>query len=174
MSGRLVALFLIAVAAIGGAALYWFQIHAFYDRLAPTGAGEVQVTLAGGGAAPLPHADFRGIDSDSSPIRYRACFTLAEGAEAVLARAAPARDPVPLVAPGWFDCFDATAVAEALDDGRANAYAGAAALPYGIDRVVAVFGDGRGVAWNQINACGAAFFDGDPLPPHCPLPPADN
>jgi hypothetical protein len=173
MSGRIVALFLIAAAAVGGAALYWFQIYAFYERLAPTGADDVQVALAEGGAAALPHADFRGIDSDSSPIRYRACFTQAEGAEAVLARAAPARDPVPLVAPGWFDCFDATAVAGALDAGTASAYAGAAALPYGIDRVIAVFGDGRGVAWNQINACGTAFYDGDPLPPHCPPPPPD-
>ncbi|MFP4404161.1 DUF6446 family protein [Rhodosalinus sp.] len=174
MSGRLVALVLIAAAVIGGGALYWLQIYAFYEPLAPTGPEDVQVALAEGGAAPLPHADFRGIDSDSSPIRYRACFTLAEGAQAVLDSAAPARDPEPLVAPGWFDCFDATAVAAALDEGTATAYAGAAALPYGIDRVVAVFEDGRGVAWNQINACGAAFFDGDPLPPHCPPPPAES
>jgi hypothetical protein len=171
MSGRIVALFLIAVAVIGGGAMYWLQIHAFYERLAPTGPDDVRVVLEDGTAAPLPHADFRGIDSDSSPIRYRACFTLAPGAREVLARARIAEAPEPLVAPGWFDCFDATAVAAALDEGRASAYAGAAGLPYGIDRIVAVFDDGRGVAWNQINRCGAAFFDGDPLPPGCPPPP---
>jgi hypothetical protein len=34
-----------------------------------------------------------------------------------------------------------------------------------------VFEAGRGVAWNRINDCGAAFFDGDPVPPVCPPPP---
>ena len=37
-----------------------------------------------------------------------------------------------------------------------------------IDRIVAVFPDGRGYAWHQINACGEVVFDGDPAPEGCP------
>ena len=174
MNGRIVGLFLAAVALVGGVGMYWLQIHAFYEEVPASGPDDVRVTLADGRVVPLPHTGFRAIDSDSSPIRFRACFALAEGAQDRLARARPAPDPVPLVAPGWFACFDAEAIGAALAAGRAQAAMGEANIRYGIDRIVAVFADGRGVAWNQINRCGAAFFDGDPLPPGCPPAPTES
>jgi hypothetical protein len=39
---------------------------------------------------------------------------------------------------------------------------------YGIDRVLAIYPDGRAFAWHQINACGKFVFDGDPPPEGCP------
>jgi hypothetical protein len=75
---------------------------------------------------------------------------------------------VPLVAPGWFDCFDAAAIGADLAAGRAAAVLGEANVTYGIDRVLALYPDGRGYAWHQINACGEVVFDGDPPPPGCP------
>ena len=117
----------------------------------------------------LPVRDFRAIDSDSSPLRYRACFTVA----ADLAEAPAYDDPTPLFAPGWFDCFDAQAIGADLEAGRARAILVAPDTPrYGIDRVMALYPDGRAMVWPQFNPCGTAFYDEDPLPPGCPPPPA--
>ena len=41
-------------------------------------------------------------------------------------------------------------------------------ISYGIDQVVAVFPDGRGYVWHQINPCGSVVFNGDPAPAGCP------
>ena len=59
--------------------------------------------------------------------------------------------PTPLTAPGWFDCFDAEAIGTALEAGEAFAFLGQKNIHDGVDRVVAVFPDGRAYAWNQLN-----------------------
>ena len=80
-------------------------------------------------------------------------------------------DPVPTVAPGWFDCFDAEAIGVALSEGSALGFLGVENLIYGFDRIVAITEDGRGFSWHQINACGEVVFDGKPAPEGCPPPP---
>jgi len=40
-----------------------------------------------------------------------------------------------------------------------------------VDRVLAIYPDGRGYAWHQINRCGKIVFDGQPAPADCPSPP---
>lgn len=162
--GRVIAVLIALSALAAGVGIYYFQLYAYYERLDPA-AVELTATLPDGRVVPLPAQDVRAIDSDSSPIRFRACFTVAPED---IAGAAPYADPAPLVAPGWFDCFDADAVGAALTAGQASAYLGAFHVAYGIDRVIAVFPDGRAVAWHQINRCGTAAFDGDPLPEGCP------
>ena len=79
-----------------------------------------------------------------------------------------APDAEPLVAPGWFDCFDAEAIAKDLDAGAARAILAEFNEPYGFDRIIAAYPDGRAFQWRQINACGAAAFDGSELPAGCP------
>ena len=74
----------------------------------------------------------------------------------------------PLVAPGWFECFDAERIAQDLGAGRARAILAEFNEPYGFDRIVASYPDGRAYQWRQINRCGKAAFDGDPLPEGCP------
>ena len=81
-------------------------------------------------------------------------------------------EPVPLEAPGWFDCYDAREIGAALETGEAVAFLGESNVVYGIDRVVAVFRDGRARSWHQINACGEEVFDGRPPPEGCPPPPS--
>ncbi len=149
--------------------MYWLQVYGYYDRL----PAQASVALTPAGAvAPVqvPVSGFSGIDSDSSPIRFRACFMV----EAPLDGWTPHPDPRPPVAPGWFSCFDAAAIGAALAQGGAQAVLGQAEVRYGIDRVVALFPDGSARAWNQINPCGAAVFAGDPPPPGCPPPPPRN
>ena len=167
--GRFLAGAILVVALVAGAAMWWLQTRAFYvtlDRAAMT-----VVPLGAEAARPIPVEDFRGIDSDSSPIRYRACFQVDT---AIVDDAAPAPDAVPLTAPGWFDCFDAVEIGEAIEAGEATAILSRSNDPYGIDRIIAVFPDGRAYAWTQINRCGEIVFDGRPAPEGCPPAPEEN
>lgn len=166
MMGRIVVVAVLLCAALAGAGLYYFQVHAFYERL-PAQDSVALTPLGAVGPQQVAIEAFRGIDSDSSPIRYRACFTLS----ADPAQFTPYPEAIPLNAPRWFDCFDAAALGAALDRGAARAILGQRDIRPGIDRVVAVLPDGRGFAWHQINRCGRALFDGDPPPPGCPAPP---
>jgi hypothetical protein len=61
-------------------------------------------------------------------------------------------EPVPLVAPGWFSCFDAAAIGAALETGEAVAFLGETEVRPGVERIVAVFPDGRAFAWHQLTA----------------------
>ncbi len=163
--GRFLVLLLLLCTVLAGAGMYYLQVYAYYITLPE----QDSVALTPMGAlAPQDFtvANFEGIDSDSSPIRFRACFDIDVSAAALT----PYTGGTPLIAPGWFDCFDAGALTAALADGRATAVLGQANVIYGIDRVVALI-DGRGYAWHQINACGEAYFDRDPVPAGCPTPP---
>jgi len=166
--GRFLVVLLLASAALGGAGMWYLQVYGYYDTL--PAQGSIALTHAGEDTPrDVAVTAFEGIDAISSPIRFRACFTLADMAEF-----APYDGATPLNAPGWFDCFDAGAIATALDAGAAQAVTAHANITYGIDRVAAIFPDGRAYAWHQINPCGTAHFDGDPVPPGCPPPPSSD
>lgn len=168
-AGRFLVLVIVVSAVVAGVAIWWLQTRAYYVRL--ESPEMTFVNDANGLPESVDVGGYSGIDANSSPIRYRACFIvdpeLAEGA-------APADNPVPLTAPGWFDCFDAGAIGAALDRGEARAIASRRNVPWGIDRVVALFPDGRGYAWTQINHCGKAAFDGRAVPADCPPRPEDK
>lgn len=164
--GRILIVAMLALAVGLGAFMYYLQVYAYYDAV--EGDGQNVVVTTPNGPATLEITEFRGIDSISSPLRYRACFTL-RGAlpDAALAPAMAE----PRVAPRWFDCFDATQIGADLAVGAAQAYLGVENLQYGIDRVIAIYPDGRGFVWHQINACGEAVFNRNPAPDTCPPPP---
>lgn len=171
MMGKVLAAFIVISGLVAGVAVYYLQVYAYYDEILP-GTPEAAVTLtrADGTVEGVAVTDFRGIDSESSPIRYRACFRLTVTPDAATHQPYPGAEP--LVAPGWFDCFNAREIGEALATGQATAWMGAENHRYGIDRIVAVMADGRAFSWQQINACGREVFDGKPAPPGCPPPPA--
>jgi hypothetical protein len=170
--GKILAGFIVVTALVAGIALYYLQVYAYYDEVVATGADDVQMTtLAGGEPEAVLYDAFRAIDSESSPIRYRACFRTSMSQAMMSETYTPYEDAVPLIAPKWFDCFDAVAIGEALEQGEAMAFLGAKDFHYGIDRVVAVLPDGRGFVWHQINRCGEVVFDGEPAPEDCPTPP---
>lgn len=145
-SGRVTAIAIIAITILFGIGLWYANTRAYY---APLDVVEITLAQADGAPAVLPIEDAQGIDASTSPLRFRACFTLAD--TAVLADARPYDDPTPLIPPAWFDCFDATAIGEALETGEAQAYLGTYDIARGVDRVVAIFPDGRGYAWTQLN-----------------------
>jgi hypothetical protein len=164
VNGRIAAGVIVVTGLVAGIAMYWLQVYAFYAPAAFVAGQEITLVPING---EVPEAivveNIEGIDAQSSPLRFRACFTtpltlatltetyrLYEGAE-------------PLIAPGWFDCFDAVAIGEALERGEALAFLSQANIhsvtdpvtgvvrPSGVDRVVAVFPDGRAFAWHQLN-----------------------
>lgn len=152
-SGRILVSVIVGVTAIFGAALWWFVNYAYYTELDDIAF----IVQRGDGVAfevPLdPAANaVRAIDASSSPLRFRACFTLPPDQAAELIETAFAYDdPVPLGAPGWFDCFDAEAIGTALEAGQASAILIQRDITRGIDRVGALFPDGRAFAWHQLN-----------------------
>jgi hypothetical protein len=164
--GKILAALLVACTVAAGVGVWYLQVYAFYDELEPQIGYQVAHP---DGTARLSIADFRGIDSDSSPLRYRACFAVT-GALPDLIDYGTA---TPLIAPGWFDCFDAPAIGADLESGVARAVLVESHVPYGIDRVMALYPDGRAYVWPQFNACGEAYYEDDPLPADCPLPPAN-
>lgn len=157
-------------AVIAGGAMYYLQVYAFYDEL-PAVDEVTLLSIVSEQPEPLAIDNFKGIDSDSSPVRFRACFDVTLSLATLTETFVLADDAVPLVAPSWFDCFDAQALGTDLESGTALAFVGSENTPYGIDRIVAVYDDGRAYAWTQINACGEVVFDGDPVPEGCPEPP---
>ena len=168
MTARVLLVGLLVTALIAGAALYYLQVYAYYVEVAAE-VGKVQMTsVVTGQPEPILFENYKGIDSNSSPIRYRACFTTPLSQAMLTETYLTYTGATPLVAPGWFDCFDAVTIGDAIESGDAIAFMGVKDITYGIDQVVAVFPDGRGYVWQQINPCGAVVFNGDPAPEGCP------
>jgi hypothetical protein len=155
-SGKLVAGGIVLAALIGGAAMWYLQVYGYYRDVAlgqgslDDGLTTIQLVDAAGEYVALDPQGFQGITSDSSPIRFRGCMTLADP-EAVIAMAKPAKDAEPLIAPFWFDCFDAVAIGGDIEAGRARAVLAEENISDGIDRVLAIYPDGRAYAWHQLN-----------------------
>ena len=174
MIGKVLAIVIVVSAIVAGALMYYLQVYGFYDEVAATGEGDVQLTSVNTGEPePILATGFKGIDAYSSPLRYRACFETSTSQALLTETYELYDDPVPLVAPEWFDCYDAVEIGEALETGDALGFLGTGNITYGFDRVVAIFPDGRGFVWHQMNICGEEVFDGNPPPPGC-LPPPER
>ncbi|MGF1447193.1 MAG: DUF6446 family protein [Pikeienuella sp.] len=139
VSGRLIVIGLLGVTAVFAVVLVYMQFFAFYEE---TDAAAVEIA-----GQSYRVTEWQGIDAGSSPLKLRACFRIEGTVDAPVAA-----DPTPLVAPYWFDCFDAAAIAGALEAGEATAYLAAAEERHGADRMVAVFPDGRAYMWRQLTA----------------------
>ncbi|MCG6558164.1 DUF6446 family protein [Ruegeria sp. 1NDH52C] len=169
MTGKVSVIVLLLCGAAAGAAMYYLQVYGFYYEVTARPGQDVALMPLGGGAPqPIAYDGFQAIDADSSPIRYRACFTTDLTLDALSAGYEPADAPEPLTAPAWFDCYDATAIAAALKAGTARAYLAAKNIHYGVDRIVTVAEDGRGYVWHTLNNCGQKAYDGTVVGEECP------
>ncbi len=141
MNGRKLVIIFAAFLVAFCIGLAWFQLFAFYERQSGVGA----LTIDG---EVVPISDYDGIDSTSSPLKLRGCFRIDPASVAGLA---PAANPTPLIAPFWFPCFDAAEITDDLAAGRASAHMIAEDDPDGFDLMLAVYPDGRGYFWRQLN-----------------------
>jgi len=168
MTGKLLAILLLASALVAGAGMYYLQIYGFYYDVEPQpGQDVVLLVEAGKDPSPISYVAFQAIDADSSPIRYRACFETELKPEDLQAYIA-VENAEPLTAPGWFDCYDAVALADALKSGQAQAFMGTKNIHFGVDRIVAVTNDGKGYVWHTLNNCGEKAYDGTVVGEECP------
>ncbi len=151
MSGRLVALALIVPALLIGAAIWYLQVYAYYSPVTLADAPVTLVPLGKQTPERIVAENFEAIDAASSPLRFRSCFTTPLSLGLLTETYRVVGRPTPLVAPGWFTCFDAGAIGAALDTGEAIAFLSEANLAPGVDRVIAVFPDGRAYGWNELN-----------------------
>ena len=152
MTGKFAAGFIVVSALVAGIAIYYLQVYAFYEEVAFTPGQEITLTtIESGQPEPILAEGITGIDADSSPLRFRACFHTPL-TQAMLSETYRAYDGAePLVAPSWFDCFNAVEIGTALERGEALAFLSQANVHADVDRVVAVFPDGRAFAWTQLN-----------------------
>lgn len=172
MNGKIVVGGIVLTAIIFGAGLYYSQTRAYYEPVEiSTQAAVVKATTYAGVAEDILAEGFIGVDAITSPIKFRACFTTPLSVAMMTETFEIYEHATPLIAPPSFGCFDAKSLTNDLDNGTATAFLGEANVPYGIDRVLAIYPDGRGYAWNQFNSCGDAVFDGDLPPEGCPPAP---
>ncbi|MDA5093512.1 DUF6446 family protein [Aliiroseovarius sp. KMU-50] len=150
MSGKLLVIMIVASSLIFGAVVYYTQLYAYYE---PVSADtELRLTnVVTGEPEAVIYDQFEGIDSESSPLRFRGCFSTTMSLAMLTETFEIYEHATPLVAPDWLECFDAQAIGYALEDGDAIAFLGEKNIKDGVDRVVAVFPDGRGYAWHQLN-----------------------
>jgi hypothetical protein len=152
-TGKILASFIVITSIVGGAALYYLQVYAYYDTVqadAPS-AGMRLTLLETDQPETILFDNFEGIDADSSPLRFRACFTTPQSQAMLTETYQTMENAIPLTGPKWFSCYDATEVGEAIETGEAIAFLGEKNITDGIDRVIAVFPDGRAFAWHQLN-----------------------
>lgn len=166
MSGRIVGLAIILSALIAGAVLYYLQIYGFYDEV--TEADVQLVSVVSNAPEPISFDNFQAIDADSSPIRYRACFTTDLSLALLTETFVGLNDATPRNAPNWFDCFDADSIAAELNAGTMLAFIGQKNIEFGVDRIVAIAEDGRGYVWHELNDCGEKAYDGTIVGEECP------
>ena len=166
MSGKIIGIVIVLSAIIAGAALYYLQVYGFYEDVAEA---DVQlVSVVSDEPEPISFADFQAIDADSSPIRFRACFTTDMSLALLTETYVGLDNATPRNAPGWFDCFDAAAIAAELDAGTALPFLGEKNVDFGVDRIVAITEDGRGYVWHELNDCGEKAYDGTVVGEECP------
>lgn len=166
--GKFLAGFTVFAAILAGGAMYYLQVYAFYDEITPRDDEVQLVSMASGAPEPILFDNFQGIDADSSPIRYRACFDTTMSHALLTETYEMAEKAVPRNAPEWFDCFDAEAIGAELDAGTALAFLAQKNIEYGVDRIVAITEDGRGYIWHDLNDCGEKAYDGSPVGEACP------
>lgn len=171
--GKFTAAAIVLAALAAGVGIWYTQTYAYHVP-APA-QDQITLTTLQGGTEGLPVTDFTGIRSESSPLGFRACFKLTEPPRGFTETYDRPADRAPTIAPGWFDCFNARQIGEDLAARGAIALMGTKNIAYGVDRIVALYPDGTGYAWHQLNNCGHKAYDGTVVGEACPpRPDADT
>lgn len=166
MNGKIIGITIMLSALIAGAGLYYLQIYGFYREV--TEDTITLVSLTDDQPEEIATDALQAIDADSSPIRYRACFTTDLSLPMLTETYVMIDTNAPRNAPGWFDCFDAATIGADITAGRALTFLGAKNVHFGVDRIVAIHEDGRGFVWHELNDCGEKAYDGTVVGEECP------
>ena len=153
MNGKFVAGGIVLTALVAGGAIYYLQEYAYYEPIPVSSPAALIRLLPMAAAVPEPMltTDFEGIDAASSPLRFRGCFLTPMTLALLTETYRIYEKPTPLIAPSWFSCFNAAQIGADLESGAAVAFLSEENIHPGIDRVIAVYADGRAFAWQQLN-----------------------
>ena len=166
MKGKIIVIGLLLSSLIGGILMYYLQIYGFYE---PVEASDVElVSVVSDEPEVISTDNFEAIDAESSPIRYRACFTTELSLSLLTETYVGLETATPRNAPDWFDCFDAETIGAELEAGTALPFLGQKNIEFGVDRIVAITQDGRGYIWHELNNCGEKAYDGTIVGEECP------
>ena len=143
MNGRPLILVFSAFILIFTLFLFYFQNFAFYERL------EVKNSLLFEEKM-FDVTNYYGIDASSSGLKLRECFTVSDKSFDINDLTIYQK-PTPLNAPFWFECFNAEAITKDLDSNKAVAFLSKKEEFDGIDKVIALYPDGTGFQWRQLN-----------------------
>lgn len=160
MKGSVLIGSLFAASAVMGVGLWYSIQNAYYEQIE-----NVTEVMAYGDAFPV--TNYRGIDADTSPLKMRACFDVEWD---YFPTDEYKNIATPLIAPNFFECFDAGQIYTDLKEDNATAILSDENNPFGFNTFIAQYPDGRAFMWRQVNECGDAHFTGDPLPAGCPVP----
>ena len=143
MNGRSFVLVLMSLLMIFTLILFYFQNFAFYERVETKNRLLIQEKV-------FEVKNYYGIDASSSGLKLRECFTVSDESFDIkgLTRY---QKPTPLNAPFWFECFDAESIAKDLNTNKAVAFLSKKEEFDGIDKVIAIYPDGTGYQWRQLN-----------------------
>ena len=143
MSGRSFVFVFLAFLMIFTLILFYFQNFAFYKRVETKNRLLIQKKV-------VEVINYYGIDARSSGLKLRECFTVADEAFDIkgLTRY---QKPTPLNAPFWFDCFNAESITKDINTNKAVAFLSKKEEFDGIDKVIALYPDGTGFQWRQLN-----------------------
>lgn len=145
--GKVAAAALLGSAVAAGAGMWYAQEYGFYYEIEADSPAALDIVIQTSRGAVDLRADYNNsIDGTSSPLRWRACI---DGADPVPADVTPYPGATPLIGPRWFDCFDARQIGADLESGAARAVLSVSDIRPDVDRVLAVYPDGRVYGWHQ-------------------------
>ena len=160
MKGSFLITILLVIAGTMGIGLWYTIEKAYYVNV--TDISEINV-----GGTIRKVQNYNGIDADTSPLKLRACFDVDwEYNFSVDYK----KIATPLIAPKAFSCFDAKKIGFDIQAENASVILADVNNPFGFDKYIVQYPDGKSYMWRQINECGKAHFAGDPLPVGCPVP----
>ncbi|MFK7868498.1 MAG: DUF6446 family protein [Roseobacter sp.] len=171
MNGKIASLSILLCSIIAGGALYYLQVYGFYDDVTDAFTEVELLPIGENSTTAIAATAIEAIDAESSPIRFRACFSTPETLPDLQAEYQVVTGVDPRNAPKWFECFDAEAIAAELKAGTAVTFLGQKNVDFGVDRIVAITDAGRGYIWHELNDCGEKAYDGTIVGEECPRRP---
>ena len=143
MNGRPLIFVFIAFLLIFTLLLFYFQNFAFYERLTVKSRLAIENKM-------VEVINYNGIDASSSGLKLRECFTVTEESFEIKDLTIYQK-PTPLKAPFWFECFNSKSITNDLNTNKAVAFLSKKEEFDGIDKVIALYPDGTGFQWRQLN-----------------------
>lgn len=113
------------------------------------GTAMTLVPVGGGAAEDIEADDLTVRSANAEPDSLWACFRVINSIPMLTESYEIAEGAVPAAPTIDMPCFDADAIAADLASGAAFAFVGARDIAPGLDRIVAIYDDGRAFAWHQ-------------------------